>query len=297
MRVTNKMLVNTVLQNLNRNLSMLHRSQDQMSSGKVVSRPSDDPIRVTQALTIRSALMEQKQHTKNMKDAKSWLDSSDTALDNVNEILQRARELAVYGANGTLPKQSREAIAQEVDQLIDHLVQVANSSYAGRFVFAGTRTTDIPFQRVGDSVVYAGNDESLEWEVSPGVTIGINLDGEKAFDVAGGISRTFDVMIALKIALEEDKTDDIQSTIGDIQEQIDHNLSQRAVLGAKSRRMELAITRAEESQVNVTELLSKLEDIDLAEVTMHYSIQSYVYQVALMTGAKVMQPSLMDFLR
>ena len=226
MRVTNKMLVNTVLQNLNRNLSILQRSQDQMSSGKVVSRPSDDPIRVTQALTIRSTFTEQEQHIKNMKDAKSWLDFCDTALDNANEILQRARELAVYGANDTLPQQSREAIAQEVDQLIDHLIQVANSSYAGRYIFAGTKTTDLPFQRMGDSVVYTGNNESLQWEVSPGVTIDINLDGEKAFDVVGGVSLTFEALIALKNSLENDDTHAIQSTIEDIEKQIDHNLSQ-----------------------------------------------------------------------
>lgn len=333
MRVTNKMLVDNVLRNLNKNLARLQKAQYQQSSGKVVSRPSDDPIRVTQALYMRSALAEQKQHIKNMKDAKSWLDASDTALMNAGEIIQRAYELAVRGASDTLPADARNAIADEIDQLIEHLVQVANTSHAGRYIFAGSRTADIPFEvqtyqlenELGNPlldesgnpvmakrVIYLGNSNDLNWEVSPGVTMAVNLTGTDVFKVKPDgsvppvmVSETFKILYDLSSALRGTvlpgssvtPQNVIESSITKLQKELDHNLAQRAIAGAKSRRMELAIARAEEAEINTTEILSNLEDIDIAEINMMLSMHSYVYQAALMTGVKVLQPSLLDFLK
>lgn len=309
MRITNRMLVDNVLRNLNRNLAQLQKTQYQQSRPKKVSRPSDDPIRVTQALYMRSALSEQQQHIKNMKDAKSWLDATDTALMNAGEIIHRAYELAVGGANDTLPEDARRAIADEIDQLIDHLVQVANTSHTGRYIFAGSRTADIPFEYDDPSnpttVNYNGNSNNLDWEVSPGVTMTVNLTGENVFnfvDKNGDHVNVFDILFDLRDALYKDPSISepsqvIQSSITKLQEALDHNLSQRSIAGAKSRRMELAIARAEEAKINSTEILSNLEDIDIAEVNMMLSMHSYVYQAALMTGVKVLQPSLLDFLK
>jgi len=302
MRVTNRMLVDNVLRNLNNNLRRLQKFQYQQSTGKVVSRPSDDPIRVTQALYMRSALSEQQQHIKNMKDAKSWLDATDTALANASEIIQRAYELAVQGANDTLTKDERNAIADEIDQLIEHLIQVANTTHTGRYIFAGSKTADVPFKYDPDSdkVIYNGNDGNLDWEVSPGVTMTINLTGKAVFQMGEDEEEDnslFGLMIGLRKALRDNDSEGIQSSITNLQVALDHNLAQRSIAGAKSRRMELAIARAEEAEINTTELLSNLEDIDIAEVNMHLSMQSYVYQAALMTAVKVLQPSLLDFLK
>ena len=302
MRVTNRMLVDNVLRNLNNNLRRLQKFQYQQSTGKVVSRPSDDPIRVTQALYMRSALSEQQQHIKNMKDAKSWLDATDTALANASEIIQRAYELAVQGANDTLTKDERNAIADEIDQLIEHLIQVANTTHTGRYIFAGSKTADVPFKYDPDSdkVIYNGNDGNLDWEVSPGVTMTINLTGKAVFQMGEDEEEDnslFGLMIGLRKALRDNDSEGIQSSITNLQVALDHNLAQRSIAGAKSRRMELAIARAEEAEINTIELLSNLEDIDIAEVNMNLSMQSYVYQAALMTAVKVLQPSLLDFMR
>lgn len=297
MRVTNRMLMDNVLRNINNNLARLQKLEYQQSSGKVVSRPSDDPIRVTQALYIRSTLSEQQQHIKNMEDAKTWLDVSDTALDNADAIIQRANDLAITGANGTLPKEARDALADELDELIDHLVQIANSSHAGRYIFAGTKTTEPPFKAVKDAdgkitaVNYDGNNNPLKWEVSPSVNLEINQPGDKIF---GDI---FGTLITLSGDLRNENIAGVNDAIGKLETELDNNLSQRAVYGAKYRRMEMAIDQAKTTELNVTEILSKLEDIDIAEVNMLLSMQSYIYQASLMTGAKVLQPSLIDFMK
>lgn len=296
MRVTNKMLMDNVLKNMNRNLARLQKLEQQQASGQVVSRPSDDPIRVTQALYMRSTLSEQQQHIKNMEDAKNWFDVSDTTLDNAGEIIQQAKEIAVYGANGTLPKEARDALADELDELIDHLVQVANSSHAGRYIFAGTKTTHPPFTAVKvdgkiTAVDYEGNNGTLKWEVASGVTLEINQPGD------GVYSSIFNVLISLSDDLKSGNITGVNEAMGDLEDELDLNLSHRAVYGAKYRRMEMSIAQAKESELNITELLSNLEDINIAEVNMLLSMQSYVYQASLMTAAKVLQPSLVDFMR
>lgn len=334
MRITNRMLVQNVLRNINNNLARMQRFQHQQSSGKVVSRPSDDPIRVTQALYMRSALSEQQQHIKNMKDARNWLDATDTALANASEIIHRAKDLAIRGANGALPQEARDALADEIDELIDHLVQVANTSHTGRYIFAGTKTTQPPFEYVTgfkldadgepiledgnpvkvDRVAYTGNQSLLEWEVSPGVTLEINKPGDNVFggampklgfaDEDGNIEdeaiatvALFNTLFELSENLRGSDTDGINKRMTELDIELDNNLSHRATAGAKYRRMEMAIGRAEEAEINTTELLSNLEDIDIAEVNMLLSMQSYVYQASLMTGAKVLQPSLIDFIK
>ncbi len=297
MRVTNRMLVDNVLKNINNNLARLQKLEYQQSSGLVVSRPSDDPIRVTQALYMRSNLSEQQQHIKNMEDAKNWVDVSDSALDNASQIIHRANEIAINGANGTLPKEARDALADELDELIEHLVQVANTSHAGRFIFAGTETTTISFEAIKDAdgkiiqVDYKGNGNVLNWEVSPDVTLDVNRPGDEVF---GNI---FETLIDLSKDLRDANIGGINDAIKDLNTELDNNLSYRAVYGAKYRRMEMAIAQAKASENNVTELLSNLEDINLAEINMLLSMQSYIYQASLMTGAKVLQPSLVDFMR
>jgi len=292
MRVNNQIIANTVLQNLNRNLEQMNKLQNQMSSGKKISRPSDDPIGIAQVLSYKTVLGEQEQHIKNMRDAKDWLDATESALNNATAVLQNAREIAVYGANGTMPQESLNALAADVAQLIDETLQVANSNHAGRYLFGGSRTDAVPFKNAG-VVTYAGDGQALNWEVSPGVTIQVNAPGEEVFgdSVSGG------VFAALEKLHQQLLTGNSSVAITDLEQAIDHLLEQRASLGAKSNRLELAISRQEEAKINVTKLMANLEDVDLAEVTMNFKMQEYVYQAALATAAKVLQPNLIDFLR
>ncbi|MGI9951230.1 flagellar hook-associated protein FlgL [Moorellaceae bacterium AZ2] len=297
MRVTNRMLINNVLTNINNNLQNMSKTQKQMSSGKRVSRPSDDPIVVARVLSFKTALAQQDQYDKNMADARGWLDASETALNMATATLQRARELAVYGANGTMPEASLKALAAEVDQLIDELIQTANTSYGGRFLFGGTTTTSAPFERTGDSVSYNGNTGSLDWEVAQGVTITVNENGKKVFMEAVNGSSIFELLFDLKDHLEKSEHSEVGNTIAEFDQAIDHLLNIRATLGAKSKRLEMAQERLFVAKIGLTETMSKLEDIDLAETVMYYKNAENVYQAALATAAMVLQPSLVHYLR
>ncbi|MGB9885467.1 MAG: flagellar hook-associated protein FlgL [Moorellales bacterium] len=302
MRVTNRMLVTTVQHNLEKNLSRLMKLQDQMSSGKLVSRPSDNPMALSRIMSLRTGLAEQEQHTRNMEDAIGFLDASESALAKFTDTLQRVRELTIYGASGTLSDSDRQALAAEVDQLIDELVQTGNTAYAGQFLFGGQKTTTKPLERQGDAVVYQGNQSPLLWEVSPDVTMEIGVAGSEVFDVFDADdgtqqSKLFTTIFEIKQALEDGDTQKLGGALlGEVDQHIDHLLQVRAIYGAKSNRLSLAVDRNFDSKIKMTELLSRLEDVDLAKISMEYSISQYVYQASLATGAKVVQPSLVDYL-
>lgn len=303
MRITNRMLISNVLTNINNNLQVMSQTQKQMSSGKRVSRPSDDPIVVARVLSFKTVLDSMEQYDKNMQDALGWVDASENALNMATATLQRARELAVYGANGTLPKASMEALAYEVDQLIDELVQTANTSYGGRFLFGGTQTTEAPFQRITDPndpnfpVEYIGNNGDLNWEIAPQVTITVNENGEKVFMHATGNKSVFKLLDELRTALGNGQHDQVAATLGELDQVIDHFLNIRASFGAKSNRLQMSQERLFTSKIGLTDTMSKLEDIDLAETVMKYKNQENVYQAALATAAMVLQPSLIHYLR
>ncbi|TDA69431.1 MAG: flagellar hook-associated protein FlgL [Clostridia bacterium] len=299
MRVTQSMISRTVVNNINRNLERMSKAQEQMSTGKVVSRPSDDPTALARIMVLKSTLNQDEQYTKNMEDAIGWLDTSEGALNNATANMQRARELAIYGANGTLSETDMKALAAEVDQLIDEMVAIANTSYAGQYIFAGQQTTAPPFIRTGSAVTYDGNNQELQWEVSPGVTIAPNVTGTAVFNVDSSSqeSQLFAALLELKTALEDGNPSDLQAVLTALDGQMDNLLNIRATLGAKSNRLNMAKGRAAEANTKQTELLSRLEDVDMAKISMDYAIQSYVYQAGLATGAKVLQPSLVDYLR
>jgi flagellar hook-associated protein 3 FlgL len=298
MRVTNRMLATTVLNNVQANLKRLAKRQDQMSSGKLVRRPSDNPMALSRIMALRRGLAEQAQHTRNMEDAMGFLDASESALAKLTEALQRVRELTIYGASGALSDSDRKALAAEVDQLIDELVQTGNSVYAGQFLFAGQKTTTSPLVRQGETVIYQGNGSALAWEVSPDVTMEIGVAGSQIFKAQPqAASELFATLFEIKQALEDGNAQDLGGTLlGEVDKYIDHLLQMRAIYGAKSNRLRLAVDRNFDSKIKMTELLSRLEDVDLAKLAMEYSISQYVYQAALATGAKVVQPSLVNYL-
>ncbi len=304
MRITNRMLCNNVLKNINRNLENMSRRQEQMSSGKSVNRPSDGPITVARILAFQTSLAADQQYRTNMEDAQGWVDTSERALDMATATLHRAKDLAVTGANSTQPQASMEAMAEEVGQLLEELLQVANTSYGGRFLFGGSNTTSEPFSLNDGVVSYQGNENSLDWEIAPRVTMGVNAHGKEVFldaldTDADGVAdmSIFELLQELKEALANGDHQAVGETLNRFEPAIDHLLAFRAVLGAKSNRLEMAISRLEDSQTNLTKTMSLLEDIDLAEIVMYYKSLANVYQASLATGTMVLQPSLIDYLR
>ncbi|MEH7250996.1 flagellar hook-associated protein FlgL [Neobacillus niacini] len=300
MRVTQNMLNQNLLFNLSRNNSRMEKLQEQVSSGKKVNRPSDDPVTAVQGMYYRSSLNEIEQYKRNADEGLSWMSTTDEALGEVTSVLQRVRELTVQGLNGTNDQSARTAIAEEINQLKEHLGEISNSQIAGKYVFAGTDVKTAPFRE--DSNVpnsskefRNNNDLKLELQVGQNNSVQINVPGKNIFnnDGNGGIFKVLSDIVSDFNSSTESTNDHLAK----LDRQMDNLLGERSELGARMNRMELSISRLDGLEVSTVSLLSKEEDVDIARVIIDLKAQENVQRAALSVGAKIIQPSLVDFLR
>jgi flagellar hook-associated protein 3 FlgL len=295
MRITDRLLVDKVLGNIQRNESRLSSIQDQVSTGRRISVPSDDPTGSVRSLTLRSNDDETQQSQQNLDLADAWLNATDTALQDVNSIVQRARELAVQGANDTLDTSQRTGIAAEVDQLLQQMVTLGNATLKGQRLFAGLKTDANPFiLNAGPptTVTYSGDNGQMLREIDVGLTMAINTPGNTAFAPA------FAALVGLRDHLNAGDAASVRGTdFAAIDSALDTVLASRASVGAKVNRLESAQTRQQELQARITELLAKTEDTDYTAAVSEFSLQDTVYKAGMQAASKALQPSLLDYLR
>ncbi len=316
MRVTNNMLVNNMVYNLNQNLRTLEKLQYQQSTGKKFRVPSDDPIGASKSLKFNTDISKLEQYKRNAKDAISWMTDTEAALGEIVEVLHRANELTVDAANGTKTTEDLNKIKEEIDQLKEHLVQIANTTYAGRHIFSGYKT-DMPLLVVDENdnnkIKYNveglpfNYDEVFEYNVGVSEKVKVNTVGVKVFGdpngnynvniTSGETPYLIQVFEDLSHALEVNNPDEIQKALGNAQKSMEQVLSVRAEVGAKMNRLELTEKKLAIQIDSVKELLSYNEDVDIAETFMHLNTAQNVYVSSLMTGARIIQPTLVEFLR
>ncbi|MDI6716289.1 MAG: flagellar hook-associated protein FlgL [Actinomycetota bacterium] len=294
MRITNSMLSNTILKNISASYERLEKYEAQLSSGKLFRRPSDNPITVKQAMDIRASLKDIDQYLGNIEDGISWLDTADTALRNASDLLHRAKELAVRGANATNSQDELQAIALEVDQLLENMISIGNTTFADRYVFAGHKTTMVPFTNAGSTVNYNGDSGSISYEIEKGITAQVNLPGDNVFK---GTTDVFQVLIDLRDHLRAGNYSAVSQDTSRVDDALDAITNALTVIGARTNHLELTRDRQEQAKINLSEILSNIEDADLAEVIVKLKMEENVYQSALLTGSMAMQKSLIDFLK
>ena len=288
MRINSGVMVDNMMRNLQDNMKKLDKLNQQLSSGKKFSKPSENPIGAAESMEIGSVLSKHEQYIDNIGEAKDWMKSSESALKNSGKILQRAREQAVYGANGSLSEGDRIQIATEVGELKKELINVANSKLGDRFLFSGQKTTTKPFTDNGD---FQGSVSGLRREVGPGTEMKINTNGKEVFEDA------IEHLDQLETNLRNSEMDEIQKRIGELDQDLSTNTENRAQIGAKINRLDMTESKLEEEKIQSEELLSKNEDVDIAKTITDLKMQESVYRASLASGARVMQPTLVDFLQ
>jgi len=314
MRVTNTMLINNMVYNLNQNMKAMEKLQYQLATGKKFRVPSDDPIGASKSLKFNTDISKLKQYKRNAEDAISWLDDTESALGEINEVLKRAYELAVQIANETYAGEDLNMVKEEIEQLKEHLMQIANTTYAGRHIFSGYKTDQPLLKKEDGEIVYnidLTQDEIFRYNVGITENIDVNTVGTRVFGVVTGTDYSYDedvvnasakpalidVLDRFSQALSANDSETIANTISQLQACMEQVLSVRAEVGAKMNRLELTAKKLDSQINNVTELLSHNEDVDVAESIMHLSMAQNVYLSSLMTGAQIIQPTLAQFLR
>jgi flagellar hook-associated protein 3 FlgL len=257
-------------------------------------------------MSLRQALAGNRQYQRNVQDGQGWTDETESALDDITENVNRARDLLVQGGNDATDQTSRNAIATELNQIIDAIKQSTGKTYRGSYVFAGTQTSTRPYETGADDT-YHGDDGGLDpaiagvvREIGPGITISLNTVGK---DILGeGQSANDDKLLdVLRDAVDHLSSGDgasLRTTdLTRLDANVDHILEVRAANGAKASRLEAAYGRLQQTEESTVGQLSNVEDADIAQTLIDLNSQTAAYQAALRAGANLVQSSLMDFLR
>lgn len=402
MRITNKVLANGYLTDLNRNLENMKKLQEQMSSGKEIRRPSDDPFKVARTMELMDDISGNERYSKNIDEGLGWLNSVESSMGLMTDALQTIREKTVAGGTDTNSAASRKAISDNIKALKDNLVSLGNTVFDGRYVFGGDKTTEPPFETKDGEVVYNGSENGIIREFAQGVRMDIGVTGNEFLQLFGNqeipgtgytidkstsISKTgtpddngkiYEVTVdgvdndgtvnklKLKIGDEEinitadgdikdkantsigkvsglnsdnanveingitlnigknlsNKKGDVYSFnskstvnvldkilnnlnnnkssseyLGELDSKMDNVMRMRSEEGAKWQRLNDMKKKSDEENFNMTELLSKTSDIDVAKKYMEFKVMESVYVASLESASKILQPSLLDFLR
>ncbi len=316
-RVTTSFMQSQAINYLNTNMSLLSSLQQKLSSQQNINKPSDDPVGLTRILALSNTLKTDSRYGNNVQDSIAEANTSDTSMSSMVELVQRAQELATQAANFTNNQDGRNAIALEIDQIINQLVQLGNTDIGGKYVFAGYRTDTPPFARTGDDVSYVGNMPTDPWqrnvEIARGIQLTVNVNGD---DMLGQCSVTavgppatfsagshgmFKTLVNLKLDLQASASPtqlaDIRTRLDELTTDMNTVLSKQAVIGAVSNRLSMTQDRIDERESILTQQYASIQDIDMPKTIATINQQQNVFEASLNVTGRLMQTSLLDFLR
>ena len=279
------MMAENAKANLYRQMVQLYKTQEKIATGKRINRPSDDPIGMTQILGYRKTMSSISQYTENITDAKLHINTIETILDTVSDFLTDAKRIA-----SDPDPQMRSSFAAEVGTIRDQVLQLANSQINGNYLFAGDLTDTAPFDSAG---VYVGDNGTKDVVIGDNLQINLEADGSQIFQ---GVSDVFDVLTTLQTALLANDSATMENQITPLSDAIQQINDVRAQNAVQYQRMEATENHYTYFKSNVQDLLSRTEEIDMASAAMDLQIQQTAYQATLASSAKIIQPTLVDFL-
>lgn len=290
LRVTQGMVSARMMRNLSANYARMNVSQNELSTGRKINKPSDDPVGITYALRYRSEAAMNEQFERNIDVAKSYIDQTDTVLSEINEMLQRANELTTKGLNGTNPQSALDAIAKELEEIYTGMIEAGNSQLNGKYIFNGQKTDVKPYA-IGTETTDAAH---IDYQLGMGVEAPINITGNEAFGT--GSTSLFSVVKGLASAFSSGNQATATTLFNNLKTGLEKFSQVRSEVGARSNRITLMENRLSDLSLSLEDLTSKVEDADIAEVITRLQADQSVYQASLSTGAKIIQRSLVDYL-
>lgn len=294
-RVTDNSIHTRVLANLQRNLAKSEKIQDQLSSGKQLNRPSDSPTGTVSSLQLRAEARANEQYARNADNGLGWLSTTESTLGSVSTLINRARDLTVQALNtGANSEQANAALATEIEQIRESVIAYANTTYLDRPIFGGTTAKPVAYEPDG---TYAGDSGETKRTVGAGENgkIRVDINGPDAFGT--GADSVFAVLKSLSDSIRAGDRDALAQGLTNLDKTATYVKTGISEIGSRYNRVNQMKDSAQDRLLTVTSQLSEIEDIDLPKTIMEMQLQQTSYQAALAAAAKVIQPSLIDFLR
>lgn len=313
-RVGQQLLTRKLLGNIQGQIKHQEDLFEQISSNKKLLRPSDDPVGTSKAMNLRDQLDRMDEYEKQVAGANVWSNITNVALDNANEAWRRVNEIAISAADGTKTAADRAGMAEELEQLVQHLTQIANSTHNGQYIFSGSRTDTPAFRAETDpnsgrvtGVYYEGNSDLRKVKTKDQGTINVNVVGSNAGspDVPGVFidsqrgSNMFDSIISLRDKLLDNDTVGISGTGGileDIEASARSLTAAQVRLGGTQEVLELDRNRIVEQSAAVEGFLSDIEQADIAALILELNNAQNTYEAALAAGGRLLQTGLINFI-
>ncbi len=294
MRITQRMMTDRVNNSLSNNAEKLMKTQSQISSGKRFTKASEDPVGMAKSLDYRKTLDSVDQYVRNVSRARSGLDTGESTLSDIGDLLNRAKELALSQTTGTASPETRQIAAGEAKQLRDQLIQLANTKQDDRYLFGGRKTDTPPYDPLNPEAGFQGDDGGFPIIVSDGVTLDTAVSGKQAF------ASTVDPVLVLTDLIKGLEANDPTAISGQL-DALDQSQAQivneRADVGARLNRLDATETHLDGFKTNIQQMLSDTEDLDFTKAVTDLTAQQSAFQASLASASKIIQPSLLDYLR
>lgn len=308
MRVTNRMTTNNAVRHMSDGLEQLHKLQEKVASGKNFTYASEDPVGASLSLNLRSTLKTNQAYIDTASHTYDWMSANEFALQQLEDLGIRAKNLSLAGLNDTLGADERiSALAVEVDAIINEAVDLANTNHKGQYIFSGfqidTEPIEIQTYPVGhpnydpanpnkEHAEYLGDVGVMQRSLGPAqsTTMNINADGE--------IRPFIDSLIDIRDALNNNDTNALQTALNGLESNMDQLDQLRTSNGARQRQVSSASDYLEKTKIELSGLLSQNEDANMAETISLMRNQEITYQAVLEVGSRAISAlNLFEYLR
>ncbi|MBI4530915.1 MAG: flagellar hook-associated protein FlgL [Candidatus Latescibacteria bacterium] len=301
MRVSTQSVVKNLVANLERSYERMTRFQRELSTGTRINNPSDDPSGTQRSLALRVDIRENEQFRRNIREAKGWLNMTETSLAHVEEVLLSVQSLASQGASTLISPTERQILADSVDQAAERVLDLSRTTLNGKFIFGGTDTTNDPFivtrntdGRIVSIQISPTAAGSVEREITDGVRIQINTPPDAVF---GGTLNPLNSLIELRNRLVNSDVEGVGAVAGELETVRRQVTDVRGSVGSKTSRIDMTENVLSRLITDLQSVLSETEDVNIAEHVMNLRQEENVYQAALMTASNILPPTLEQFLR
>ncbi|MBU0986054.1 MAG: flagellar hook-associated protein FlgL [Proteobacteria bacterium] len=287
MRIATQTIFDTAKFQLSNISQELSKANEIVSTGKRITDISDDPLGVTQALSIKSTVSNIDQVKRNISMGNSWLTAAESALSQTQEVITEVKALCVQMASDTTRPEQRASASLTVQNMLEEIISLANTEVNGRYIFAGTKTDTTPFSQNG---TYNGDNNIFAVKIGKDSTVAVGSDGDAVF------SNILATLGGLKTDLESNDVGSIGNAMNSLNDCIDDFSTQISDVGSKTLRMEVKERILDNLKISNAERLSEIEDADMAEAIMNLSSIELTYKAALSSSAQIMTLSLIDYL-
>lgn len=300
MRIVTKTLYDSIITNVTKAASDMFEANEKLGTGRKINQASDDPVGLVALLDLRASAANIRQLERNINIGKSWLNSGETSLNQIEEILAETKSLCVQMADATKGPSERGNAVEVVDGSLRQILSLSNTDVGGRYIFAGTNNDTIPFafDDVNNPtlVTYSGNDVPFSIKAGKDLDIAVGRDGEDIFGNNWDNDNIFKTLIDLKTALQNNDVPGIQGATDKLESHLGRVRSVVANTGGKSIRLEVKENIIQDLKITYAKRQSQLEDVDVAEAIMDLKSKELAYQAVLNSASKVMGVSLVDYI-